>query len=220
MRTSVRIPLAVIVMATLAISLPVAEAQRAKSGTTREAFYRCRDANGQVHYGDSMPVQCHDLDTEVLNQRGTVVRVIEGSRTRQARVAREAAEKAAREQREAEAQRDRMLIDTYLTVADIERLRDQRLELLQAQYKVTQQNIANLEERQHRLEQQIARFKPYSSDPNAPPLPDHLAEEMVNTVNGLQVYKETLAENQRDQAALRAAFERDIRRFKELKGIR
>lgn len=207
-----------IVMATLAICSSVRAAQ--KPASNQEAFYRCKDANGQTHYGDSMPPACHDMDTEVLNQHGMVVREIEGARTRQARLGRESTEKSAREQREAEAQRDRMLIDTYLTVADIERLRDQRLELLQAQFKVTQQSIANLQERQTRIQQQIARFKPYSKDPNAPPLPDHIAEEMVNTVNGLQVYRATLADNKRDQTALRSAFERDIRRFKELKGIR
>ena len=58
-----------------------------------------------------------------------------------------------------------MLIETYLTVEDIERLRDQRLEQLNAQYRVTEQNIANLRERQTRLEGQIARFKPYSDKP-------------------------------------------------------
>ena len=95
-----------------------------------------------------------------------------------------------------------MLIETYLTVEDIERLRDQRLEQLDAQYRVTEQNISNLRERQTRLEAQIARFKPYSDKPNAPPLPEHLAEEMVNTVNGLRVYEESLAKNRKEQAEL------------------
>ena len=60
---------------------------------------------------------------------------------------REAAEAKARKEREQKLQRDRMLIETYLSVADIERLRDQRLELLAAQYRVTEQNINNLRER-------------------------------------------------------------------------
>lgn len=222
MRSSVRTSLATLLAAAIAVSLPVDAAQKAQGSkwNSREAFYRCRDEQGQVHYGDSMPPQCQNVDTEVLDQHGMLMREIEGLRTREARVKREAAEKAVREQREAEAQHDRMLIDTYLTVADIERLRDQRLELLESQYKVTQQSIANLKERQTRLQSQVARFKPYSKDPNAPALPDHLAEEMVNTVNGLKVYRETLEENRREQGALRASFDRDIRRFKELKGIR
>lgn len=194
-------------------------AQQNRSGTSREAFFRCQDASGQTHYGDAIPAACRGLDTEVLNARGMVLRVIEGERTRAARLEREAAERALQREREQRRQRDHMLLETYLSVEDIERLRDQRLELLVSQYKLTEQNIANLRERQSRLEAQVARFKPYSDRPNAPPLPDHLAEEIVNTVNSLQVYQRTLAENREEQEEIRATFDADIQRFKELKGI-
>ncbi len=186
----------------------------------REAFYRCKDRQGQTHYGDSMPAACTGYDTEVLNNHGTVLRIIEGEQARTARIAREQQESKARQEREVRAQRDRMLIDTYLTVPDIERLRDQRLDLLVAQYRVTEQNMANLRERQQRLAQQIARFRPYSDKPNAPPLPDHLAEELVNTVNSLRVYAEGLEKNRKEQAEIKRTFDSDIQRFRELKGIR
>jgi hypothetical protein len=196
-------------------------AQKQKeSSPNRESVYRCKDAKGQTHYGDSLPPACVGLDTEALNDHGMVLRVIEGDQSRAARLAREAIESKARKEREERQQRDRMLIETYLTVEDIERLRDQRLEQLTAQYRVTEQNIANLRERQSRLEGQIARFKPYSDKPNAPPLPDHLAEEMVNTVNGMRVYDESLAKNRQEQAQLKAAFAADIKRFRELKGLK
>jgi hypothetical protein len=198
--------------------LGVATAHAQSKG--REAFYRCKDAAGQTHYGDSLPPACTGFDTEVLNEHGMLVRLIEGDRTRAMRLEREGAEGKVRKEREARAQRDRMLIETYLTVADIERLRDQRLELLVSQYRVTEQNIKNLRERQTRLEQQIARFKPYSEQTNAPPLPDHLAEEMVNLVNGARVYAESLIKNKQEQADVKSTFEADIKRFKELKGIK
>ncbi len=166
---------------------------QSKSGN-REAFYRCKDGSGQTHYGDSLSAA--------------------------ARIQREAAETKIRQERAAREQHDRMLIETYLTVADIERLRDQRVELLASQYRVTEQNIKNLHERQARVQQQIARFKPYNDKPNAPPLPDHLAEELVNIVNGERVYRESLAKNKREQAQVKASFAEDIKRFKELKGIR
>ncbi|HEX7011440.1 MAG TPA: hypothetical protein VF161_01770 [Steroidobacteraceae bacterium] len=208
--------LKVLIPATLA-TLAVLEANGAES--SREAFFRCKDQTGQTYYSDSMPQECMGLDTEVLNERGMVVRVIEGEASRAARLKREAAEAKLREEREKRLQRDRNLIETYLTVEDIERLRDQRLELLKAQYRVTEQNIANLRERQSRLETQIARFRPYSDKPNAPPLPDHLAEEIVNTVNSLRVYEESLEKNRAEQEQLKAEFAADIKRFKELKGL-
>jgi hypothetical protein len=192
----------------------------AAQSSSREAFYRCKDSRGQTHYGDSMPAACAGFDTEVLNDHGMVLRVVEGDQTRAERIAREAVEAKARKERDAREQRDRMLIETYLSVEDIERLRDQRLELLVAQYRVTEQNIASLSERQDRLESQVARFRPYSDNPNAPALPDHLAEEMVNTVNGMRVYKESLVRNRKEQADIKTSFDADIKRFKELKGIR
>lgn len=203
-----------------ALLAAVAAQAQSKPGSSHEAFYRCKDGSGQTHYGDRLPPACAGYDTEVLNERGMLVRMIEGERTRAARIEREAAESKARKEREVRAQRDRMLIDTYLTVADIERLRDQRIELLVSQYKVTEQSIKNLRERQARLEQQIARYKPYSDKSTAPPLPDHLAEEMVNTVNGTRVYAESLVKNKQEQAAVKSTFEADIRRFKELKGLK
>jgi hypothetical protein len=207
-----------IVVATFA-SAPVFAAQR-PSNSGSEAYYRCKDANGQQLYGDSMPSGCLGQDTEVLNAHGMVLRVIEGEQTRARRQAREAAEAREKQLRQEREQRDRMLLETYTNVEDIERLRDQRIELLLAQRRVTEQAMSNMRERQARLESQVARFKPYSSNPNAPPVPDHLAEEMVNTVNSLHVYQESLEKNQREQDEVRATFTADIQRFKELKGIK
>lgn len=202
------------------VATAYAAATAAQNRASREAFFRCKDRNGQTHYGDSMPPQCAGMDTEVLNDRGMQVRLIEGEATRLKRLEREAAEAKVRKLKQESALRDRTLIETYLTVEDIERLRGQRLEQLDAQYRVTEQNLANLRERQTRLEAQIARFKPYSDNPNAPPLPEQLGAEMVNTVNGLRVYQESLAANRKEQADLNTQFDSDVKRFKELKGIR
>lgn len=209
---------------TLTISLSaialLSSAWALASNAPREAFFRCRSAAGQTLYGDSMPPGCQGQDTEVLNERGIQLRVIEGDRTRSTRLEREALEAKAAAERTARQQRDRVLNETYLSVADIERLRDQRLDLLAGQYRLTEQNIASLRDRQKRLAVQIARFKPYSENPSALPLPDHLAEEMVNTVNGLSVYQETLLKNRAEQTQVAQTFAADIRRFKELKGIK
>jgi hypothetical protein len=186
----------------------------------REAFYRCKDAKGALLYADSLPAGCLGNDIDVLSERGSLLRIIEGDKSRTARQEREANDQRAIKQRQENRQWDKMLIDTYLSVADIERLRDQRLEMLAAQFKVTQQSIESLRERQGRLEGQVARFRPYSDRPNALPVPDHLAEEMVNTAKGRQVYQEMLSNNNTEQVAVKAAFDADIKRFKELKGLK
>jgi hypothetical protein len=203
-----------------ALSCLSAATPAAQKQPSREAFYRCRDASGQAYYGDSKPPQCEGLDTEVLNDHGMVMRVIEGTATRAIREQRDVAENRIRQERDQKLQHDRMLIETYLSVEDIERLRDQRLEQLDSQYRVTELSIRNLRERQGTLQSQIARFKPYSDKPNAPALPDHLAEEMVLTVNGMRVYQEMLTKTRAEQEQMKSAFDSDIRRFKELKGVK
>jgi len=183
---------------------------------SREQAYRCRDAKGQAHYGQSIPEVCMDLDIEVLDGAGRVIRTIPGRRSLDQVAAQQADDDAAK----TSAQRDRTLLATYLSVADIERLRDQRLELLEQQSRVTEQYIANLRERETRLASDAQRFRPYSDRDGAVPLPDYLAEEMVNTVNGRQVYEQELAKNTGERNRLRTEFDADIARFKELKGVK
>jgi len=209
-----------IVVAILASGVAFAAQKNQKRAQNDEAYFRCKDPKGQQLFSDSMPMGCQGEDTEVLNGHGMVLRVIEGDQTRAARLAREAGESNERQQKQERALHDRMLTETYLSVEDIERLRDQRLEMLVAQHRATEQTIANMRERQGRLESQIARFKPYNERPGAPPLPDHLAEEMVNTVNSMKVYEESLDKNVAEQASIQESFSADIKRFKELKGIR
>jgi hypothetical protein len=200
-------------LALLVAATPAALA--ATKNASGEAVYRCRDSNGQSHFGQAIPEKCLEQDVEVLDSSGRVVRVIPGRRSLEQVAQQKAAEEAAK----VAAQRDRTLLATYISVADIERLRDQRLELLEQQVRVTRQYIANLREREARLINDVQRFRPYSDSPKAQPLPDHLAEEIVNTVNGLQVYEQELAKNTTEQERLRTEFASDIARFKELKGI-
>ena len=164
----------------------------------------------------SIPAECMDADVEVLDNNGRVVRIIPGREA----LAEIEAQKAAHAEMVAAANRDKTLLATYLSVEDIERLRDQRLELLVQQGRVTDQYVVNLKERESRLAQDVQRFRPYSDRSNAPPVPDHIAEDIVNTVNGLQVYQQELAKNLQEQQELRSQFDADIVRFRELKGIK
>jgi hypothetical protein len=204
-----------------ALSAPPALAARKKArpSSTHEAVYRCRDANGQSHFGQAIPAVCIGRDIEVLDNTGRVVRRIDNTAVLALRAEQQELEAARKKAAELAAQRDRTLLATYLTVTDIERLRDNRLEILVLQSQTTREYIANLRERENRLIQDVQRFRPYSDKPTAPAVPDHLAEEMVNTVNGLQVYQEELAKNTSEQTRLREDFDRDIARFKELRGL-
>lgn len=181
-----------------------------------ESVYRCRSAAGQTYVGQSIPAECADMDVEVLDGTGRVVRKIAGRRT----LEQMSGQKAEQDAHQAAMQRDRTLLATYLTVADIERLRDQRLELLEQQNVVTRQYIANLRTREERLMASVQQFRPYNTAPNAPPLPEQIASEIVNTVKGLYVYEQELAKNNTERERIAREFAADITRFRELKGLR
>ena len=63
------------------------------------------------------------------------------------------------------------------------------------------------------------RFRPYSADPKAPPMPDQVAEDLVRVSQRHPHAGAESAEKRTEEATMRKQFESDIARFKELKGI-
>ena len=212
---------AALLLLACALGAGVADAAQKKNKSSGpslsdEHIYRCKSASGQSFFGQNIPPECMGADVEVLDQTGRVVRMIPGAKT----LEQLAAQKAADDAKAAAAQRDRTLLATYLTVSDIERLRDQRIDLLEQQNVVTRQYITNLRAREARLMESVQRFRPYSAKPNAPALPEQIASEIVNTVKGLQVYEQELTKNTAERERVTQEFAADISRFKELKGIK
>lgn len=183
--------------------------------------YRWVDDDGVVHYGDHVPPQYADRDRDLLNTQGVRVGIQEGILTdeeREERARLAAAEQVARDARVADSRRDQILLDTYLSVEEIERLRDRRLELLEAQIKVTEHYLGNLRNRLERLKREASDYRPYSDNPDAPEVPEALGLELSKTIASISLYEQTLARSRTEQGELATAFASDIARFEELKG--
>lgn len=201
--------------------LLLAAAACATSSAAAQKLYRWVDENGVVHYGDRIPPQYVDRHREVLNESGVAIGYEEGalSPEEKARLERERAAAAAAEAAKAEiARRDRMLLETYLSVEDIVALRDNRLEMLEAKITVTEHYIGELEDRLARLEKSAQRYKPFSDREDAPELPPDLAAEIESTKSSIESYREMIRQTREEQARLKEQFDSDIERFKELKG--
>jgi hypothetical protein len=177
--------------------------------------YKWVDEQGVTHYGDHIPPEYAAQERQIVNSQGVEIRRIEAQKTPE--------QVAADEQKKVDAQhslnRDRNLLTTYASVQEIERLRDQRVALLSDQSKVTGQFLEVLNGRLKKLRAGSMRFKPYSDDPNAPPMPDQTAEDLVRLGNDIRTQEENLREKRAEEATMRKQFESDINRFKELKGI-
>jgi hypothetical protein len=225
-----RIGIAVLVLAALAAPDASDAQQRAPSrasqprssqGKDGRRVYSWVDEKGEVHFGDSVPPEYANRDRDVLNRQGVRVGFEEGEITpeERAEIEKRKAEAAAAAAAQAEIDRhDKMLVQTYITVADIEDLRDRRLELLESQIKVTELYLTNLRKRLVMLQEEAATFKPYNTDANAPQIPQNLALDISRTTGSINNYEKMLSKTRADQDSLRSSFDADIERFRQLKG--
>jgi hypothetical protein len=182
--------------------------------------YRWTDENGVTHYGDRVPPEYADKDLSILNDQGVTVAKITGKQSEEELAAQEqrrAEREALAKEREEALLRDRVLLSTYLTVEEIEALRDRRVELVDGQMRVIQIYLDNLREKLLKLEHEAKRYSPYSDDPNAKPIDEKLARELSDTLDSIMLYEQNLAKSIAEQEELIAKFEADITRFKELR---
>jgi hypothetical protein len=188
----------------------------AKSDDASGEVYRWVDENGVVHFGDAVPAEYAPIDRQVLNQYGITMRTEQGALTEEEI---EAERKAAAEKKAAlaAARRDEVLLSTYLSVEEIEALRNRRMELIDGQISVTSNYLQSLRDRLKQLQAEANTFKPYSKDPDAEPIDQKLADELADTADSIALYEKTLQDTRTRQGRVVMAFDADIARFKELK---
>lgn len=178
-------------------------------------LYKWVDKDGVTHYGDHVPPEYATQEQHILNSQGYEIKHLDAQKT--------ADQAAAEEQKRLDAEqrqlRDKNLLNTYASVQEIERLRDQRLALLADQIKVTNQFLDTLNGRMKKMRADSVRFKPYSSDPKAPSMPDQMAEDLVRLSSDMRTQEQNLKQKRSEESTMSIQFESDIDRFKELKHI-
>jgi hypothetical protein len=118
------------------------------------AMYRWVDANGRVHYGDTLPSNYQQRGAAEMNKDGRVVGRTQSEAERRAEAAR-AAETAVQKKAAAERARlDRALLSTYTSEEEIDLARDRALDIYRAnlsgfemRLKAVNVNVADLKKR-------------------------------------------------------------------------
>jgi len=209
---SLRLLLPVLVLALLA---GAAGAQSDKN----KKLYRWVDKNGQVHYGDSVPAEYAEQDRDVLNKQGLPVGREEGTITPEEAAAKAAEDKAARDEQKRKL-RDRVLLQTYQSTKELEALRDNRLDLVDAQLTIQEQSLSNLRAQRKQIERQASRFAPMNQDTGAPPMPDEVVADLERSANDIQTQEANLEKRRQERESIRLNFEADILRYQELRSIK
>jgi hypothetical protein len=195
-----------------AASLTASAAFAASPTGSGKATYRWVDDQGVVHYGDQIPPEYAGKDREIMNPQGVPVGHLDGQKSAE----QVAAEARARTAIIKQKQHDTFLVTTYTSVKDIEALRDQRLEQLKTQRVAGQQYVESLRARLGALQTRAMGFRPYSANAAARAMPDDLAEDLVRTLNEMRTQTGDLASKGEEEAQLRAQFQADIERYREL----
>lgn len=169
--------LSVIVLA-CAVWLSPAEAQR---------VYRWVDENGVVHFGDAIPPEYSKERHDVLDRTGVRTTVHE--------------EKAASDTPE-RSDRDRALLATYGSVAEIEAVRDRRAGYLDQQNEVAEDRLRGLKQRQQELD----------GNPAA-------VNELATVEQRIREYDAEIERRTAEIERIRDQFDDDIVRYRELRGL-
>jgi len=189
-------------------ALTVANAGQSNPGTV----YKWTDDKGVVHYGDSVPAEYAQRERSMLNSQGVEIGHVEGTNNSAATAEKSRTAEVARQR----AQHDQFLLATYLSTKDIEQLRDERLGQIDGQIKASAIYIDGLGTRLLALQDRAVHFKPYNSDATARRMPDDLAEELVRVYDETRNQRRALDAKRKEQSDMRAQFEADITRYREL----
>ena len=188
------------------------------AGAQQRSTYSWVDDEGVRHYGDSIPPEYAEKPKNVLNDQGITVEHIRGKKTAEEIEAERRAEEAG-QAAELKRRQDMVLLATYVNVTEIEMHRDRRVELFQAQARVTELYLRNLRRRLDQLKREAGRYKPYSSDPQAAMVDPSLTEEIEETETAINRHESNLSKYQNEENKIKKRFEGDINRFMVLKGL-
>jgi len=203
-------------LATIAVLIILPLAASASENTQK--LYRWVDSDGIVHYGDSIPAEFTNLERHVVNNYGITVGVMRAKRTEE-EIAEDKRQDDLRLARDLQRRQDMALLATYLSVDEILLHRDRRVELFQAQSRVTELYLSNLKRRLDDLQEAASRYRPYSAAPEAEMIDPDLAADISTTKDTIVRHQANLERFHQDEQNIVARFDGDIDRFKKLKGL-
>lgn len=186
------------------------------AATTAQAkMYKWVDENGQMHFGDKIPEKYLVKEHQELNEQGVVVKTTEAPKTKEelAEARREEAERKKIEaEKKKQAQRDRVLLDTYTTERDLTVARDSRMEAVDSQINLSKSIIEDSNKNIESLEKQITRIKASNRE-----VPKDLYRRLEIEKKQVEVQNGNMKNHIKRREDISSQFNGYIVRFKELK---
>ena len=191
-----------IAVAALVALAPAAVAQK---------LYKWTDENGKVHYTDKAPDPSRG--GVQLDKQGRPVGKIEPAPTPEqarAKAAEEERRREAEKEQEITARRDRALLASYTTEAEIDLARARAVGTVESQIQSAQAYLAQLTKRKTELDARKAKL-------GDSPMPPQLERESASVDAEYAKNSDLVVQKQRELAAVTARYDGDKQRWRELK---
>ena len=175
------------------------------------------NSEGVKECGNTVPPEYAQQGHTEVNEQGITTGTTDRAKTseelaaeRQATAEQQERDRLAKEQ----ADRDRVLLDTFTTEDDLILARDGKLAAIDTRIRHTQQTAADLNVQLSQLEEEAA-----NQERSGKALDDELLANITAVQSQLEENSMFIAEREREKDELRAKFEQDLVRYRELKGM-
>lgn len=180
-------------------------------------FYRWVDEQGVVHYTDQIPPNQVEKGHTALSKEGVPLETVppiqtpeELNRERELKRLRAEQERLLEQQRTA----DRVLLSSFRSVDDLIMARDGKLAAVDVAIGVARSNIRREQERLAQLRSEAADLERAGK-----PIPAHLEEGIAKAERAIRDAYSAIVEREQQKEEIRLVFERDHKRFRQLKEI-
>ena len=177
--------------------------------------YKWRDAQGNLHYSDSVPAEATKFGYDVVNPQGIVVKHVDRAKTAdELAEAKLAASKALAERKAAEqrARDDEQLLSTYPQEEDLRRAQQQQLEMLNQQIKSSEVSLRNQEQSLAELLDRAAEAERTGKE-----FPPDQARQLAVMRKKVDAQKAAVAKQEADRDEASSHFEEEVAHYRELK---
>ena len=172
------------------------------------------NSDGVKECGDKLPPEYAQEGHEELNKTGRVVKETGRAKTEEevAEEKKQAKIKAEEERLVKEqVQKDKILLDTFFSVKDIESARDSKISTLESSISIAEKRGAKMQEAMDSRVNQAAVAEREGKTP-----PAHLVKDIESLKRQIKDNNEFIANSRKEKEVVKASYENDIARYKEL----
>lgn len=182
------------------------------TGASAQLLYCCKDEKHVSHCSDTLPPKCVGRAYTVRGRDGKLVKEVGAPLTPEQRKAREELEKkkqAEEAARKEQALRDRALLATYGSEAEIDKARERAEKDVEAGVRETQTKLAAVEKRKAALTDKNVIRERMS--------PDEQQKKTAELDHEISTLRDLLESKKKDLDGVRQKFAEDKRRYVEIK---